>query len=338
MEIQGTAWFIMAILKNKDARFSPTAEPYRRLIGEASLFNGVRLEGITYLLEDCAFKQLMKGETLLAPNRKNDNLYVLLSGGLSVHLGSPESAPLLKLGGGECVGEISIITEATPSAYVVADENSVLLVIKQKTLWAMVRVSHGVARNLLYIIARRLQQDNQVIRDSIELLEQYELYASTDALTGLYNRRRFDELFERLHERYAFDGRNLTLLLVDVDHFKNYNDTHGHAAGDRALFSLARVLTEHVRPDAVVARYGGEEFLVVLPETDLEQGRRIAQRLVDEVNKMRFTLPDNVTSSGITVSIGLAQANPDGAAGDVYAAADAALRRAREKGRNCVAT
>ncbi|MFP5345120.1 MAG: GGDEF domain-containing protein, partial [Gammaproteobacteria bacterium] len=164
--------------------------------------------------------------------------------------------------------------------------------------------------------------------------------ALTDPLTGLGNRAAFQAQMRRMvdGEPAGAPPSPFMLLLVDVDHFKNYNDTHGHAAGDRALFSLARVLTEHVRPDAVVARYGGEEFLVVLPETDLEQGRRIAQRLVDEVNKMRFTLPDNVTSSGITVSIGLAQANPDGAAGDVYAAADAALRRAREKGRSCVAT
>lgn len=326
----------MAILKNKDPRFSPTAEPYRKLIGRAALFNNVSLEGIHYLLEDCVLKQVMKGETLLAPARKNDNLYVLLSGSLSVHLNNPESAPLLRLDSGECVGEISIITEAAPSAYVVADEDSVLLVIKQKTLWAMVRVSHGVARNLLYVIARRLQQDNQVILDSIKLLEQYELYAGMDALTGLYNRRRFDELFERLHERYTFDGRNLTLLLVDVDHFKNYNDSHGHLAGDRALLALARVLTDYVRPDAVVARYGGEEFLVVLPETDLEQGGHIAQRLVDEVNKMKIALSDDSRLPGITVSIGIAQASPDSTQESVYAAADAALYRARQKGRNCV--
>lgn len=326
----------MVILKNKDPRFSPTAAPYRKLTGQASLFSNVSLEGIHYLLEDCALKQIMKGETLLTPAMKNDHLYVVLSGSLSVHLGSPEGAPLFKLDSGECVGEISIITEATPSAYVVADEDSVLLVIKQKTLWAMVRVSHGVARNLLYIIARRLQRDNQVILDSIKLLEQYELYANMDALTGLYNRRRFDKLLERLLERYTFDGRNLTLLLVDVDHFKNYNDSHGHLAGDHALFSLARVLTDHVRPDAVIARYGGEEFLVVLPETDLEQGRNIAQRLVDEIGKMKITPTDNTSLPGITVSIGLAQATPDSTTESVYAAAVAALYRAKEKGRNCV--
>jgi diguanylate cyclase (GGDEF)-like protein len=326
----------MAILKNKDLRLIPTAEPYRKLIRQAALFNGMSLEGVNYLLEECALMQIRKGETLLAPTKKNDNLYILLSGGLSVHLDGPEGAPLLKLDSGECVGEISIITEATPSAYVVANEDSVLLVIKQKTLWTMVRVSHGVARNLLYIIARRLQRDNQVILDSIKLLEQYELYAGTDALTGLYNRRRFDELFARMHERYTFDGGSVVLLLVDVDHFKSYNERHGHTAGDRALLALARVLTEHVRPDAVVARYGGEEFLVALPETELEQGRRIAQRLVDEVNKMNFTLPDNISLSNITVSIGLAQAGPDSSTEDVYAAANAALRRAREKGRNCV--
>lgn len=326
---------LMDIPRHKDPRFSPTAEPYRKLISQASLFSNVSMEGINYLLEDSSLRRVEKGATLFAPARENDILYVLLSGSLSVHLAGPQNAPMIKIVSGECVGEISIITEATPSARVVADEDSVLLAIKQKALWTMVRLSHGVARNLLYIIARRLQHGNQAIMDSIKLLDQDELYANVDALTGLYNRRRCDELFERLHKRYTFDGKNLILLLADVDHFKNYNDSHGHLTGDRALFALARVLTDHVRPDAVVARYGGEEFLVVLPETDLEQGRHIAQRLVDEVTKMRIALPDDTSLPGITVSIGLAQASPDSTTENVYAAADAALHRAKEKGRNC---
>ncbi len=84
-----------------------------------------------------------------------------------------------------------------------------------------------------------------------------------------------------------------------------------------------------------MARYGGEEFLIALPDTDIEQGRHIAQRLADEAGKMKITLPDGAGLPGITISIGIARANPDSTTEGVYAAADAALYRAKEKGRNC---
>lgn len=141
-------------------------EPYRGLISRSILFSNVSLEGMSHLLESCPLKKLAQGDVLLAPGQNNDKLYLILSGSLGVHLASPAQPAFLTLGYGECAGEISILTETTATASVVATEDCVLLVIKQSTLWAMIRISHGLARNLLHILARRLQHNNKVIAES----------------------------------------------------------------------------------------------------------------------------------------------------------------------------
>ncbi|MDA1108147.1 MAG: cyclic nucleotide-binding domain-containing protein [Proteobacteria bacterium] len=142
-------------------------EPYRSQISHSTLFSNVSLEGMSHLLESCPLKKLARGDVLLAPGQSNDKLYLVLSGSLGVHLASPAKPAFLTLGPGECAGEISILTETTTTttATVIAAEDCVLLVIKQATLWAMIRISHVLARNLLHILARRLQHNNKVIAE-----------------------------------------------------------------------------------------------------------------------------------------------------------------------------
>ena len=158
----------------------------------------------------------------------------------------------------------------------------------------------------------------------------------TDALTGLPNRRRFDEVSERALKSARRTGKPLSLLLVDADHFKRYNDRHGHAVGDEVLKGIARCLFASVRrPDDLVARVGGEEFVLLLPDTDEEGALRIARKVHDTVAS--FGLPTAGIGAGtVTVSIGLA--NDDGSAGDgtdvLYRRADAALYEAKATGRN----
>lgn len=141
-------------------------EHYRKLITRSALFDKVSLEGMAHLLEACPLQELMRGEALLLPGQRNDKLYLILSGALNIHLGDAHKTPFLTLGTGECVGEISVLTETTAAASIIAEEDSVLLVIKQSTLWSMTRISHGLARNLLKILAQRLRYNNRVIAEA----------------------------------------------------------------------------------------------------------------------------------------------------------------------------
>ena len=159
--------------------------------------------------------------------------------------------------------------------------------------------------------------------------------SNTDALTGLPNRRRFDEVFERARKSTTRTGRPLSLLIVDADHFKRYNDRYGHTVGDDVLRGLARCMSGSVsRPDDLVARVGGEEFAILLPDTDLDGALHIARK-VHETVAMLAVPKAGIAAGVVTVSIGLAVETGTGsAAGGLYDRADAALYEAKASGRN----
>lgn len=165
----------------------------------------------------------------------------------------------------------------------------------------------------------------------------------TDVLTGWHNRR---YLQVRLHEELARarrDRQHVVCLMLDVDHFKAVNDLYGHAAGDAVLQELANRIDAEVRKSDVAARYGGEEFVVLMPNTDLESGALLAERIRNAVSAEPFVLPDG-TVRDVSASIGIAGVIPDADEGDLKTAADAliaradvALYRAKAAGRNRVA-
>ncbi len=165
-------------------------------------------------------------------------------------------------------------------------------------------------------------------RASRAILHQRQL-AITDPLTGLHNRRYLLEQLEIEHERFRRYGVPFSLIMLDVDHFKHYNDAHGHPAGDAALRELAQRLLNCVRRLDTVARYGGEEFAVLLPATDLAAAGRTAERILEGVASQPFA------HGPLTVSLGVACCN-DRTRDDVIAAADGALYRAKSLGRNRV--
>ena len=158
--------------------------------------------------------------------------------------------------------------------------------------------------------------------------------SSTDALTGALNRRGFDEHLAAEHRRALRHATPLALLLVDVDHFKRYNDRHGHPAGDAVLQQLAALLTQQVRrPGERVARYGGEEFALVLPHCTAEGATLVARRCLDAVAQAAIAHGDSPLGGGVTLSIGIAMARAGGSAEELLARTDAALYRAKQSGR-----
>ncbi len=165
--------------------------------------------------------------------------------------------------------------------------------------------------------------------------EQYH-QAITDALTGLANRRHLQNALSREVPRALRFGRPLSLLILDLDDFKRYNDTFGHPAGDKVLQAVARILLQATRKMDLVARYGGEEFVVLLPETSTEPARQVAERIRQQVAKLH-TMAAYEVRTPLTISIGVATL-PDHAQTqtDLLLAADVALYQAKQKGKNRV--
>jgi len=153
----------------------------------------------------------------------------------------------------------------------------------------------------------------------------------TDPLTGLDNRRHLMEVLEQELKRAARSGEEFALLIMDVDHFKTYNDAFGHQAGDEALIAVAGILKSSVREVDCAARYGGEEFVVLLPATGLDRAAEVAERICEAVRHAK------VPGGQITVSVGVASYPAQGISLDsLIASADAALYHAKREGRDCV--
>jgi diguanylate cyclase (GGDEF)-like protein len=176
------------------------------------------------------------------------------------------------------------------------------------------------------------------ISDRKALQQQLEVLASTDPLTGVINRRRFFHTAEaELYRARRYD-RPLVLALIDIDHFKRINDTHGHAVGDDTLKTLAHAFANRLRRSDLFARFGGEEFVLLLTETQLGDGLRLCERLRQMVESIKLQIPEKPEPFGFTVSIGVADLQHEGdSLNQLLARADAALYKAKRDGRNQVA-
>lgn len=167
-----------------------------------------------------------------------------------------------------------------------------------------------------------------------EVLHKVESMAVTDVLTGLFNRRRFHDDITKEFERSKRYATPFSLILLDIDHFKNINDNYGHQAGDRTLKEVTEIILKNVREIDTAARYGGEEFMVILPNTEKKEAVEVAERMRIGIENNKFS---NIEGTIITVSIGVS-GMPDKDIDNedkVISCADLALYRAKQKGRNC---
>lgn len=180
------------------------------------------------------------------------------------------------------------------------------------------------------------------VRNHLQLVHQRRLLeqlAALDGLTGIPNRRQFDTALEREWRRCRRNAQPLSLIIADVDFFKKYNDTLGHASGDRVLQEVAATLRQGVRrPADLVARYGGEEFVLLLPETCAANAQLLARNLLNLLQQKALPHPASDVGPHITLSMGGVTAIPAGDAPDpeLFQRADAALYAAKAQGRNRV--
>jgi diguanylate cyclase (GGDEF)-like protein len=316
-------------------------------INSIQLFRNISPEDhqqIAHIIKNCFVVKARAGHVVLDAHSFGARLYIVLSGALGNVAEntavSPDSKPTetakLQYLPGECVGEISVLDEEIYSSNIYAICDSELLVVEAETMWKLIDESNGVARNLLQLLSFRIRAANAQIRKRQKVGEFYRQLSMVDGLTGLHNRAWLNTQLPVMIENAHATGAPLSIIMVDLDHFKRFNDTHGHVLGDDALQTAAKVLNAGLRPSDFAARYGGEEMIVILPNTNEQSALIVANRLCERLQKARVFADLQIDLPHVTASFGLAMLR-EAQDGTVFvAAADAALYRAKEAGRNQV--
>jgi diguanylate cyclase (GGDEF)-like protein len=212
-------------------------------------------------------------------------------------------------------------------------EQFVLALSALAALIVTAAITTGIQRRLaltgqLQKVRGDLEETNVALRATLAAAE---MLAARDQLTGLCNRRNFDQRLEAAIARATRHGGAFSLLMLDIDHFKNINDYYGHATGDDVLRRFGEVLSERLRPYDVAARWGGEEFVVLADGATLDNARMLAEQIRESVASTPFSPVPRVT-----VSIGIADYQPDESGDDLLRRADKALYGAKRNGRNRV--
>lgn len=220
-----------------------------------------------------------------------------------------------------------LITDRLLNAVLLGKE----LVTQMQTVKGLVYVAATCLS--LYFLMRREMRGREMAEEELKRL------CYKDGLTGIANRRHFEEVLEREWRRAARNRKPLSLLMCDIDFFKAYNDTYGHQSGDECLKQVAGALNGMVnRPGDLVSRYGGEEFAVILPETDAEGAAFVAETLRAGIEALKIPNINSGLGRYLTVSLGVASLvpSPDSSSDELIAAADHALYQAKVEGRNRV--
>lgn len=196
-------------------------------------------------------------------------------------------------------------------------------------------ISHMIfaRERMIYLYSMRARISEKIHRiHNSELLH----LSQNDQLTKISNRRTFDEMMEVFYQQTRLDHTSLSILFIDVDFFKNYNDFYGHQKGDDVIFSIAKSIKSAIRHMDFVARYGGEEFVVLLPETDAHGAYAVASNIFKAVERLEIPHAKSSVSSYITISLGIAvyRGENELSKEEVLKIADQALYRAKQLGRN----
>jgi diguanylate cyclase (GGDEF)-like protein len=269
------------------------------------------------------------GEILFQENEIGQSMFIILAGNVAVIKGEfPAPVILGRRGCGETIGEMALLEGESRSASIIALDDLHLLEIQRDNFLELLRVSSSFSYGIMRLLSARLRETSAAVqRETLDKIR--------DPLTGLYNRRFMEESLEQEIQRAEREKYPVSLVMLDIDHFKFVNDEFGHQAGDQILRALSDQVRIHVRRGDVACRYGGEEFLIILPNTSIEVACRRAEELRQAFETLK--VEHNHVSIQRTISIGVAcYPNHGDDLEKIITAADAALYTAKANGRNQV--
>lgn len=283
------------------------------------------------------------GEIILPEGEQSDMFYVIRSGQTVVIKGELEAPTVIGFRGtGDAIGEMGLLENLPRSATVIALEPVALWGLRRETFHRFLAENPAFGLSLMSMLSGRIREsDEERLRGYVrerqkeEVLEDLSKLATFDSLTGLFNRRSLDELLRDEIIRAIQNDSSVGVIMADIDHFKQINDTHGHQAGDLMLQAGAGIFRQFVRTADSVCRYGGEEFVIIMPGASLDVLARCAEKI--RVGFAAYRLNYQGASICATISLGAASFPQHGKNGtEVLGRADQALYQAKRSGRNRV--
>ena len=274
-------------------------------------------------------REFSAGQVIFAENDPGHSAYIILSGRLAVIKGDLSKPIVLGCRVKEqSVGEMALLEESSRSATVVALDSVALMEIDRQNFYVLLKESLSFTQSILRMLSVRLREASQAVESAT--LEKIQ-----DPLTGLYNRRYMEHVLRHEMQRADRADYSVSLVMMDIDHFKNLNDTYGHSAGDEVLRHLALLMQSQVRRADVACRFGGEEFLVILPETPVDVAAERAEKLRAAFADASIEYEGQIMQGKLSLGVASFPAHaktPE----QLIRAADTALYAAKNGGRNRV--
>ena len=283
------------------------------------------------------------GKTLFREGDEGNELFIVRSGKVAINIGLSDGKQreLREFSRGDFFGEMSIFENAPRSATCIAKQRSSLLSLHEKDFFEIMGSSPLTAIRIMYrmsnITTERLRHTSEFLSDLVRWGEKARKRAITDELTGVYNRHFLEHSLEELFVSSKKTKKPLSLIMVDLDRFREINKQHGNETGDRVIVAVVEVFKKFLRKSDFIARYGGDEFCVVMPRTGLKEAEETAWKICREVENLDVLKSSGKSEEKITTSQGIAS-YPESAHDlkTLRKKADQALYRSKEAGRNRV--
>jgi diguanylate cyclase (GGDEF)-like protein len=288
---------------------------------------------------------LEKGDIICREKEEGNELFIIKSGATSVQISVQDgsSKEIAQLASGEFFGEMAIFENAPRSATCVAKETCQIYKLHKNDFFNLMKFSPHAAikimKNMLDKTSDRVNASGKFITQMVKWGQEASLRAVTDKLTGVFNRRYLESELEKRFERAEKGKIPLSLIMADLDYFREVNEGYSHEIGDKYITEVAGVFKNNFRKSDIVARYGGDEFTILLPDTDLAEAMIVAEEVRKSVVALDFLKNFEGPELHPSVSLGVASFPMTGLTlKDIREQADQALYHAKKNGRNRVSS